>query len=394
MPSSPSRNTLIDSIKGIACATIVAHHLAFYGPMSDVAQPLMPGLIPWLSDYGRMAVQVFLVLGGYLAAGRLAAAGGPRWNGTAPEIGRRFVRLAVPYAVALVLAVLAAAAVRPWLDHPSVPAEPSLPQLLANALMLQDVVGEEALSAGVWYVAIDFQLFVLSALLLAAARRGARVLPAQARGAAQPAARVVVAAATALSLWELNRHPSLDAWAVYFFGAYGLGMMARWAVAAPRGSRAAAAWLVLIGLWGAVALALDFRERIAVAWCTALGLVVVLRWQERRAALPRAGVPAVHRAQSSWRGGWARLGRISYSVFLVHFPVCLLVNAAVTVAWPESVALNALGMVAALALSIAAGWLLYERVERQVPSWTVALRWQAGLVGAGLVVALAAGHLG
>ncbi|AVT18378.1 acyltransferase, partial [Paracidovorax avenae] len=181
MPSSPSRNTLIDSVKGIACATIVAHHLAFYGPMSEVAQPLMPGFIAWLTDYGRMAVQVFLVLGGYLAAGRLAAAGGPRWSGTAPEIGRRFVRLVVPYAVALVLAVLAAAAVRPWLDHPSVPAEPSLPQLLANALMLQDVVGEEALSAGVWYVAIDFQLFVFSALLLAAARHGARVLPVRAR---------------------------------------------------------------------------------------------------------------------------------------------------------------------------------------------------------------------
>lgn len=394
MPSSPSRNTLIDSVKGIACATIVAHHLAFYGPMSEVAQPLMPGFIAWLTDYGRMAVQVFLVLGGYLAAGRLAAAGGPRWSGTAPEIGRRFVRLVVPYAVALVLAVLAAAAVRPWLDHPSVPAEPSLPQLLANALMLQDVVGEEALSAGVWYVAIDFQLFVFSALLLAAARHGARVLPVRARGAAQPAARVAVAAATALSLWELNRHPSLDAWAVYFFGAYGLGMMARWAVAAPRGSRAAAAWLVLIGVWGAVALALDFRGRIAVAWCAALGLVLLLRWQEGRAALQRAGVPAAHRAQSAWSGGLARLGRISYSVFLVHFPVCLLVNAAVTKAWPESVALNALGMVAALALSIAAGWLLYERVERQVPSWTMALRWQAGLVGAGLVVVLAAGHLG
>ncbi|AVS62698.1 acyltransferase, partial [Paracidovorax avenae] len=190
MPSSPSRNTLIDSVKGIACATIVAHHLAFYGPMSEVAQPLMPGFIAWLTDYGRMAVQVFLVLGGYLAAGRLAAAGGPRWSGTAPEIGRRFVRLVVPYAVALVLAVLAAAAVRPWLDHPSVPAEPSLLQLLANALMLQDVVGEEALSAGVWYVAIDFQLFVFSALLLATARHGARVLPVRARGAAQPAARV------------------------------------------------------------------------------------------------------------------------------------------------------------------------------------------------------------
>ncbi|CAM3692506.1 acyltransferase family protein [Paracidovorax anthurii] len=394
MPSSTSRSTLIDSVKGVACATIVAHHLAFYGPMSDIAQPLMPGLIAWLYEYGRMAVQVFLVLGGFLAAARFAAQGSARWGGTGPEIGRRFVRLAVPYAVALVLAVLAAAAVRPWLDHPSVPGGPSLSQLVANALMLQDIVGESALSAGVWYVAIDFQLFALTALLLAAVRRGAG---ASGGGAALalPIARAVVVAATALSLWELNRHPDLDVWAVYFFGAYGLGMMAHWAVRAPRGSAAAAGWLLLIGAWGAVALALEFRARIAVAWGTALWLVLALRWLEARAGAAQAGMAGAAAPRwMAWRAWPAQLGRMSYSVFLVHFPVCLLVNAAVATAWPDSPAVNALGMALALLLSLAAGRLLYDRVERHVPSWTLALRWQAGVVGTGLVVVLAAGRLG
>jgi len=400
MPSSPSRSTLIDSVKGIACATIVAHHLAFYGPMSDVAQPLMPALIAWLYEYGRMAVQVFLVLGGYLAAARFCAADGAPSRAAVPDIGRRFVRLAVPYAVALVLAVLAAAAVRPWLDHPSVPGDPSLPQLLANALMLQDVVGEEALSAGVWYVAIDFQLFALSALLLAAARRGARTPFLPAWAGEQALARAAVAAAAALSLWVFNRHPGLDAWAVYFFGAYGLGMMARWAVDAPRGSAGAAAWTLLIGLWGAVALALEFRTRIAVAWGSALWLVAVLCWQARHGGAPagRGGDGAPERRPpsrwSAWRGWPAGLGRMSYSVFLVHFPVCLLVNAVVSCLWPASPAMNALGMAAAMALSLAAGRLLYERVERRVPSWALALRWQAGVVGAGVVVVFAAGRLG
>ena len=31
---------------------------------------------------------------------------------------------------------------------------------------------------------------------------------------------------------------------------------------------------------------------------------------------------------------------------------------------------------------------LYLRVERHVPSWTTAVRWQVGLVGAGMLVAL------
>ena len=36
MTSPHSRTPLIDMIKGVACATIVWHHLAFYGPMSDM----------------------------------------------------------------------------------------------------------------------------------------------------------------------------------------------------------------------------------------------------------------------------------------------------------------------------------------------------------------------
>ena len=167
--SSPSRNALIDSMKGMACATIVCHHLAFYGPMSDVAQPLMPSLMAWLSNYGRMAVQVFLVLGGYLAASSLAPGGVARFDSASQQIGRRFVRLVVPYAVALVVAVLVSAAVRPWMSHPSVPADPELSQLVANALLIQDIVGEEALSAFV--LACEHEDHVAFGDLLAAIHR-------------------------------------------------------------------------------------------------------------------------------------------------------------------------------------------------------------------------------
>ena len=170
MSSPLSRDPLIDIFKALACAVISWHHLAFYGPMSDAVLPLFPRLLSWLYDYGRMAVQVFLVLGGYLLVVYLAPQGRARFGSARQQIVRRFTRLVVPYAVALVVAVLAAALVRPWLDHPSVPAEPRLPQLLAHALLLQNIVDEESLSAGVWYVAIDFQLFVLATLLFAGVR--------------------------------------------------------------------------------------------------------------------------------------------------------------------------------------------------------------------------------
>ena len=360
MPS-PSRNALIDSVKGLACATIVAHHLAFYGPMSDSAHDLIPSVVDVLSEYGRMAVQVFLVLGGYLAAASLAPDGVLREGPAAQHIGRRFVRLIVPYAVALLVAVLAAALVRPFLEHPSVPGEPELHQLLANALLLQDIVGEEALSAGVWYVAIDFQLFACAVLLLAALRHAPARVQRWAPG--------MVAAGGALSLLVFNRMPNQDMWAWYFWGSYSLGMCAFWAARAPR----AWAWGLGMAAVGLLALWLEFRARIAVALVAALLLM----------AVKRHGV--------AWRGAdWLpRLGQMSYSVFLVHFSVCLLVNAVVNHLWPDAPWPNLLGMVLAFGLSIAAGRLLYLRVERHVPSWSVALRWQAGMVGTGMLVALA-----
>ncbi|WP_298208313.1 acyltransferase [Acidovorax sp.] len=372
MPSTTIRTPLIDMAKGLACAAIVWHHLAFYGPMSDIAQPLAPVLMAWLYDYGRMAVQVFLVLGGYLAASSLAPQGVARFDHAGNAIAKRFVRLVVPYAVALLLSVVVSALVRAWMEHPSVPEQPTLSQLLANALLLQDIVGEGALSAGVWYVAIDFQLFALSVLLLA----GVKALPGTwAQRHAGLLAQVLVVAGVAASLWGFNRMGHLDMWALYFFGSYGLGMMACWAVRSPplRQGHQALGWLAAIVLLGGMALAIDFRGRIVVSTVTALCLVLALRSERLR----------------SWSGmaPLVQLGQMSYSVFLVHFAVCLLANAVVSHLWPDSPVLNAWGMLLAFALSLAAGRVLYLRVERHVPSWTTALRWQVGLVGTGMLVA-------
>ncbi len=48
-PADPGRMPLLDAVKGVACLFIVGHHLSRYGPMPEVAYPLAPGLIGWLS---------------------------------------------------------------------------------------------------------------------------------------------------------------------------------------------------------------------------------------------------------------------------------------------------------------------------------------------------------
>lgn len=88
-------------------------------------------------------------------------------------------------------------------------------------------------------------------------------------------------------------------------------------------------------------------------------------------------------AAVAWLQPW---GQMSYSVFLVHFPVCLLVNALVHGLWPQAVLPNVLGMLAAFVLSLVAGRLLYRWVEKPAPTWHQGLRWQAGLVGTGWLV--------
>ena len=57
-----SRMPLLDAVKGLACLLIVGHHLSRYGPLPEGAASLAPGVFDWLSQYGRLAVQVFLSL--------------------------------------------------------------------------------------------------------------------------------------------------------------------------------------------------------------------------------------------------------------------------------------------------------------------------------------------
>ncbi|VTU24473.1 acyltransferase family protein [Variovorax sp. RA8] len=361
---------LLDVAKGIACALIVGHHLARYGPLPASASTLAPALFEWLADNGRLAVQVFLVLAGFLAAGSLAPDGVLRIDRPLLRVFQRYGRLAMPYLAALIASVLAAALVRPWLVDEAVPAAPGLAQLVAHGLLLQDLLGYEALSTGVWYVAIDFQLFVLALMAIGLSellQRRWALGPERSRWLA--VALVLVLAAASLAVF--NRNEALDDTALYFFGAYGLGMLVFWIGRATRRStwRFAVALLVLVG---AAALALDWRSRIATALVTALLLVVA----QRRGGLALGAWPPL-----------LRLGRISYSLFLIHFPVLLLVSAVVSRLAPVGPWIGLLGLIAAFGLSIAAAALLYRWVESRAVTWPRVLALFAGLLACGRITA-------
>lgn len=342
------RSLVVDGLKALAATLIVLHHLAFYGPMADHARPLAPGILDWLADDARLAVQVFLVIGGFLAARSLAAPG--RRLAPLPAIRDRFLRLALPLYAVLLLAIGCNEWARGWMTHPSISATPTAGQLLAHALLVQDLLGFESLSAGLWYVSIDLQLFALLALLWwLGSAAAARVAALRAIRPADVAVLPVAALGLAALLY-CNRQPGLQAWGVYFFGSYALGVLAWWAVDRPQ----RLPWLALIAGVTLLALWVDYRERVALALAVALLLALQSGGSNSRLPAPRwrRGRDAVH-----WLAG------ISYAVFLVHFPVCLVVNAAFSRFAPPDPGWQLAGIAVALAASIAAGALFHAWVE-------------------------------
>ncbi len=324
---------------------IVLHHLASYGPLADAAQNVFPDLIVWLYDHGRIAVQVFLVTGGYLAA-RTLSPQGVRFRGDlAATIVNRYLRLALPYSIALMMAVACAAFARPWIDDAQfISAAPGVSQLLAHLLLLQDVLDYESLSTGVWYVAIDFQLFVLLALLLWMSKAGGRW--------GQSLGLLSVLALSLASLFWFNRDDDFDIWALYFFGAYGLGAITYWAKVDVRN---AVFFQRLLWLAVAVALIVDFRWRLVLALGTAMLL--------DHASTGANGYFSMLR-EKVWHH-IAMLGRVSYSQFLIHFPAYMLISAlCVKYDLLAGKLSGVVGMVLVWLLSIAAAFVFHHWIEK------------------------------
>jgi hypothetical protein len=315
-------------MKVLAAQMIVAHHFVIYSPMADVLSTQWPGWVAWLDDHGRLAVQPFLVMGGYLAAvsiGRRQP--GPFWVG----VGRRYWRLMPPLAISLGLVVLVTWSVGHHLEGADwVSPLPSLGSFLAHLFMLQDVLGLASISAGVWYIAIDLQLFALFLLLhkigaIYVHRLSVDVLS------------FMVAALTLVSIHGLSRQPWLDMWAIYFFSAYGLGVLVAWSKA----HQAARGWLALTVALLLLDVLWDPRVRPV---CALFAAGLLWLWGQSRVDSTRAWVRFLHRA-----------GDGSYAVFVSHFAVIILSSAVWELLQPQDTGVAGLFLLGAWLLTLAVG---------------------------------------
>lgn len=330
------RSLTVDVLKVVAAQFIVWHHFSAYGPMADTMTLVWPHLMEWLYRYARLAVQVFLVVGGYLAAQSVM---NKPIKDPLISIVKRYLRLVPFYAFALAMISLAVAVSRNTIHAGWLPNEPTIAQFFAHGLLLHDILGFEALSSGAWYVAIDFQLYALLILLCYSLQTKTN-----------QRLSIAVGLLCVASMWQFNRVDELDIWAIYFFAAYGLGVLAAWA----KRSTFEAKVFWLSALLAAGALWVEYRTRLSLALLTAVWLVIKPKGLVHWTPMKRV----VHRLSNS-----------AYVLFLTHFGVIVLFSDM----WNKS---HFYDPYMALALTVFAwlccvgmGLFLHEKAEVPIHHW-------------------------
>ena len=352
----------IDAIRGVASLVILAHHLVSYVPGADAtlaAVPVIHHIVWW---YGGLGAQVFLVISGFVGGVSLARA-----TPEAADLGLllvRYLRLALPAVATLLFAIGLYAIVPPsWAAFPLFD-EISAPGVLAHVAFLQDVLGYPSLLAGFWYLSIDWQCNAILCLLIIVQDAILRRLPGLSRSAPSRFVRglaviglPMLVALLSLFLW--NGAVAHETYATYFFGIVFLGTLAGLAVAGRIQPAIFWAYVAAVAV-AAVAAVVQSRPHLAVAVVAGVAIYLLARRQPSAAS----------RADSLPLLGW--LGRISYALFLIHYPTIWAVTSvargiggdAATASWPS--------LVAAVAASLVAAVLLHRLVE--VPTLAVVAR--------------------
>ena len=318
--------------------------------MAEDARQFLPGVMTWLFEYGRYAVQIFLVMGGYLAAQSLTRTSDIRNPRTALKlIFNRYLRLFAPYVVALLITILCAWVARFWVQDEFVGESETLGQFLAHLFFLQGILGLDSISAGAWYVAIDWQLYAVLAIMFGMF----------------PGFRSLIWVSTILivaSLLYFNRLSDYENYFIYFIGSYGLGVLAQLAknYSDPVVNRLARILIIIIGL---VILVSSFDHlwiRNILAYFVAIALIV---WGGR--AYKDEKHAKMHNLVFSILWG----SRRSYCAFLLHFSFILLANT-LYIAWGMDQRHDGAMALAMMFLALVASWVaanyLYRFVE--VPS--------------------------
>ncbi len=312
---------------------------------------MLPGAVPYLFRHGWIGVQMFWVIAGFVLVYSLRNA-----RFTPVEMGRfaarRVLRLGMPYWTAILLVAALTVAALLFTNWPPPDDKLSWGRLAANLAFLQDILALENITAGTWFVCVDLQLGLAVAAMLWLGRLLTRGSPPGGKADVLTLIVLFVPVGLAALFWW-NHDVRFDAWIIYYFHLPLLGMLAWWALQERVPRTIFWAYVAVLAAAAAIRwhLGLDnkFLE-VVIALITGLTIYAA----GRRGHL------------HDWLSArWLQfLGRISYSLFLIHYPVSWIVLSAGSRLTGNSAAAAVTWLAVALAASIGAAYLLYDWVEQ------------------------------
>ncbi|WP_306512330.1 acyltransferase family protein [Janibacter hoylei] len=333
-----SRVVGLDALRGLAALAVFVCHLGAYWGLTG-----LPSKVPQLLDVGAHGVDVFIVLSGFVL-GLVAFRAGDSLRMDNFLI-RRAVRLSPPYFTALAIAtVLAMSPLYSWF----VAERATWTDLTWHIFFAQtwNPARLGTINGSLWSVALEAQLYLTFPLIVLIARRWG-MLP-------------IVVGAVAMSVLMSS---------VSWGGPVGAGFT-------DEHNLPIRLVQFVAGVWGAHRYVSDRLPPRLVLWAMAvLGGLAAVGWSTAAFApgrivawtIPCVGLvllAAGPLGPSLSRTPFERWGLASYSFYVIHQPVLLLLAHFVRPHVASDVLAFVVGLVVALPVTALAAWVLYVLVER------------------------------
>jgi peptidoglycan/LPS O-acetylase OafA/YrhL len=338
-PTGAVRFRFLDAMRGVAALWVVLYHM-LEGHHLTALEAALPRPLLALLAYGYLGVPIFFVISGFVIAHSVGIE-----RVTAGFVGRfvarRSLRLDPPYwaSMAFFLALQ-------WLSIRFVAgkqaAYPDAQTVFAHLFYLQGILDRPAINTVYWTLCLEVQFYLSYVLLLGLAQRTGTGQP-------RPTILLLAAAATLASLPGLFGALTPAATIVWFPGLwYGflLGVCTYWSYRALLDVRIWAGYVALVALAG-----LMRSDPFALA---AAATAVAFHFLTR-------GSPIAWLFESRWL---QHLGKISYSLYLVHNPFTGAFYAVAYRITGRSVALEAAWFLPAVLANVAAASVLWWLIER------------------------------